>query len=97
MASAVPNIIRSLTQEQALKITRRYGPDALLNLLQILNRRRKGKAWKKQEEAFQQMKDALPRLLEDIQAREIGSSRGRSTPPRHSSNTSRQPLSALFF
>ncbi|KAK2036376.1 hypothetical protein LZ31DRAFT_422614, partial [Colletotrichum somersetense] len=71
-ASAVPIIIKSLTQAQALKIARRYGPDALLYLLQIQNRRREGKAWQEQEEACQQMKDALPRLLKDIQAREIG-------------------------
>lgn len=71
MASIAPHIIRSLTKEQALEIAKRYGPPALLYLQQLLNGRREGKAWEKQGQTFEQIKDALPQLLQDIQTREI--------------------------
>lgn len=70
-AAAIPLVISSLSQAQALQIAKQYGPAAVLWLLQILNQRREGRAWRQQEQTFRQMLDALPQLLNDIQRREI--------------------------
>jgi hypothetical protein len=63
--------IASLTRERALVLTGQYGLPAVLWLYQLLNRRREGRAWRQQERTFQEMQDALPQLLNGIQAREI--------------------------
>lgn len=67
----VPLIISSLGRAQAIEIARRYGYAALLFLLDLLNRRRENRAWSQQERTFREMQEAIPRLLSDIQARDI--------------------------
>ncbi|KAI8648810.1 hypothetical protein NCS56_01496800 [Fusarium sp. Ph1] len=71
MSLVIPRTIVSLTQGRALQLAGQYGLPAVLWLYQLLNQRREGKAWRQQEKTFQEMQDALPQLLNRIQAREI--------------------------
>ncbi|KAH7228609.1 uncharacterized protein BKA55DRAFT_680733 [Fusarium redolens] len=70
MNLAVPRTIASLTYQQALRLARQWGPLAL-GLSQLLTQRGERRASRQQEQTYQEVRDALPQLLNGIQAREI--------------------------
>ncbi|EWZ29099.1 uncharacterized protein FOBCDRAFT_228176 [Fusarium oxysporum Fo47] len=71
MSLTVPvSIARSLNYKQALQLARQLGP-AVIGLTQLWNQWRDGKASRQQEQTYQEIRDALPQLLNSIQAREI--------------------------
>ncbi|EXA31040.1 hypothetical protein FOVG_17636 [Fusarium oxysporum f. sp. pisi HDV247] len=70
MNLAVPRTIVSLTYRQALRLARQWGPLAL-GLSQLLTQRGERRASRQQEQTYQEVRDALPQLLNGTQAREI--------------------------
>ncbi|KAG4269152.1 hypothetical protein FPRO04_12225 [Fusarium proliferatum] len=76
MSLAVPiTIARNLTREQALQrvlqFAHRHGLSALLGLSQVLMQWAEQRASRQKEQTYQEIRDALPQLLNGIQAREI--------------------------
>jgi hypothetical protein len=57
--------------EKALKIVRKWGPSALPVGLQVLDYQKEGKAWKEQEKTLAEVRDALLKVVENVQPREI--------------------------
>ncbi|KAM5358935.1 hypothetical protein ACJA88_015256 [Fusarium oxysporum] len=70
MSLAGPRIIASLNYQQALILARQLGP-LVLGLSQLLTQRGERRASRQQEQTYQEVRDALPQLLDGIQAREI--------------------------
>ncbi|KAF6525354.1 hypothetical protein HZS61_011149 [Fusarium oxysporum f. sp. conglutinans] len=70
MSLADPRTIASLNYQQALQLARQLGP-LVLGLSQLLTQRGERRASRQQEQTYQEVRDALPQLLNGIQAREI--------------------------
>lgn len=64
-------MILSLTPEAAKQIVRRYGLQTALLALEVWRGYRDGRASKQQEQAFKTMDDAIPRLLNSVESKEI--------------------------
>jgi hypothetical protein len=68
---AVIQIAKSLSKKSFTRLVLTWGPQAIIGLYTMLNQRKEGKAAAQKEMTYRQMQEAIPKLLESIEQKEI--------------------------
>ncbi|KAL1856722.1 hypothetical protein Plec18167_002442 [Paecilomyces lecythidis] len=69
-------IINTISREAAKALVKRYGAEALLGGMQLWSHYRSGQASKEQQQAFEAMKESIPKVVDHVEKKEIKVIRG---------------------